>query len=468
MFSRSHSLETPTTRPSPRLPVEILEMIIGHLIYDKRSLLACSMTCYSWYIVTVPHLHHTLITRAYFWDRVYWDRYRGPKWPKPLRNVHNAGLLPLVKKFHIFGARFLNPPIFSSKRLSWCTLRHFTAFTNVQELGIDYLDISSFMPKIQRYFRCFLPTVRSLALREPQGSRRQIIYFIGLFKHLEDLKLIYDEADPQDEPADDPTLVPPFIPPLRGRLTVTCLTRVGVLEDMIDLFGGIRFRYMHLLNVVGMRLLLDACAETLETLRLYPTDPRGKELSLNGFKVLTDDFTGASSIQDFDLSRNKILRTLEVTGSGIVSRALYRAGLLDTATGPFAYALSTITSPAFTEITAFFRDYEFLGVAAPWRYSVLVFQLSPADIAMEASWFDWQFGVFQKMRKIRDYQLVLCVDAWDAVGEYAVGVLKEAVAAEKTKRRFDNTYVEPLVVYSPRGPRPQKMESWCSPYWIPL
>ena len=75
-----------------------------------------------------------------------------------------------------------------------------------------------------------------------------------------------------------------------------------------------------------------------------------------------------------------------------------------------------------------------------------------------------RFRVFQAMREIRDFQLVLCVDAWDAVGEYAMGVAKRAVAAEKAKRRFDDTYVEPLVVYSPRGPRPQKMESWCSPY----
>ena len=31
-----------------------------------------------------------------------------------------------------------------------------------------------------------------------------------------------------------------------------------------------------------MRLLLDACAETLETLRLYPNDPRSEEFFLGG------------------------------------------------------------------------------------------------------------------------------------------------------------------------------------------
>ena len=65
-------------------------------------------------------------------------------------------------------------------------------------------------------------------------------------------------------------------------------TRVGLLEDMINLFGGLGFRYMDLFDVDGTRLLLDICAKTLETLRLYPGDPRGKELSLDSVQVLAD------------------------------------------------------------------------------------------------------------------------------------------------------------------------------------
>ena len=252
-------------------------MIITHLVYDRHSLLACSLTCYSWYIAAVPHLHHTLITPGYFW-------HTGEKfmWSKPLWNMHKLGLLPLVKKFkiHIDFHYFFRK--ISPKRFTCCTLRHFFALTNVQELGIDHLDIPSFMPRIQRYFQHFLPTVRSLALRGPKGSRRQVLYFIGLFEHLEDLKLLYDGAKSQEEPADDKTLVPPSVPPLRGRLTIMCFTRMGLLEDMIDLFGGIRFRYMDLYNVDGMRLLLYTCAETLESLRLYPHDPRGEGPSLTG------------------------------------------------------------------------------------------------------------------------------------------------------------------------------------------
>jgi hypothetical protein len=439
-------------------------MIIDHLICDSRTLLACSLTCYSWYIVVAPHIHHTLVTKTHSWDAD-----TDLKWPKPLRNMHIIGLLPLVKKFHIRGASIYIIPIFSPKLLGWCTLFHFTALTNVQELGIDYLDIPSFIPRIRWYFGHFSLTVRSLALREPKGSRRQIIYFIGMFKHLEDLKLIYDKVNSKGEPAEDPILVPPFIPPLRGRLTAARLPRAGIWKDMIELFGGIRFRYMDLFNVAGTRLLLDACAETLETLRLYPSDPRGKELSLDGPRMRTDDLAAVSSIRDFDLSRNKFLRTLEVTG-----RSIDCGSSSKTTTRLLIYALSTIISPAFSEVTVIYRDSIFRGVSLPSSRRPVFWSLSLAEIAQEASWFDQQFEVFQAMHRVRDFQLVFYADVWERVGEYTMGVLKQAVAAEKVKRRFDDTYREPLVIYSPRASRLQKLEySTPGSYlfddpWIPL
>ena len=65
---------------------------------------------------------------------------------------------------------------------------------------------------------------------------------------------------------------------------IMCVTWVGLLKDMIVLFGGIRFRHMDLYKVDGVSLLLGACAETLETLRLYPTD-HGEEASLDDTNV---------------------------------------------------------------------------------------------------------------------------------------------------------------------------------------
>ena len=51
-----------------------------------------------------------------------------------------------------------------------------------------------------------------------------------------------------------------------------------VRQAMTYLRGGVRFRYMDLFGVGDTQILLYACAETLETLRLYPADPWGKQL----------------------------------------------------------------------------------------------------------------------------------------------------------------------------------------------
>jgi hypothetical protein len=368
----------------------------------------------------------------------------------------------LVEKVQIHRREFDRFLVFSPKQFNCSILRHFSALTNVQELGIDYLDIPRFMPRIRRYFGHFSPTLRSLALREPEGSRRQIIYFIGLFKHLEDLKLLYDPRRIQGEPANHLTLVPLFTPPLRGRLTITSFTRVGILKDMIDLFGGIRFRYMDLCGVDGMRLLLDACAETLETLRLYPTELRGKGLSSNSVPVLTDNFTAVSSPQDFDLSQNKSLQTLEVPAE-FVDRAMKVRSQAKTI-GILSYALSTITSPAFSEVAAFYRDYDFAGVDTWWSDPPFISWLSSAQWAEETSRHLRLLRAFQRVQKVRGFQLVLCVDVWDGVGKHCMQMMNRVVAAEKGRWWFGKISPEPLVVYSPRGSRPLsgQRDPWAS------
>ena len=91
--------ETPTPFPFPiaRLPQKLVEMIIACLAHDKPSLLARSMTCYLWYIATVPHLHHTLTADELtfcLWDEEY-------QWLKRLQKSYNSGTLPFVKRFRI-------------------------------------------------------------------------------------------------------------------------------------------------------------------------------------------------------------------------------------------------------------------------------------------------------------------------------------------------------------------------------
>jgi len=432
-------------------------MIIAHLTCNTHSLLACSLTCYSWYIAAVPHLHHTLVTPAYSWCRN--SKFT---WPKPLRHMHELGLLPLVKKFEVHESRFGDDDIFSPKRFNRDILRQFSALSNVQELGMDRLDIPKFMPMIQRYFGHFLPTVRSLTLREPQGSRHQIIYFIGVFQHLEDLKLLYSWAGFQEDPVDDLTLIPPFVPPLRGRLTMTCFTLVELLTDMIDLFGGIRFRYMDLYYVNGMQLLLDACVETLETLRLYPTDFSGKGSSVDGMRALADGFAASSSLGNTGLSQNKSLQTLEVTASS----------LLDGGPGFLTYLLSTITSPVFSKVAVFYRDRDFHGVQPTWLLDDYPFRwMSKAEEVEEAKRHHRQFEVLRNMHRVRDFQLVLYADVQECVGRYTVRVLEQAVAAEEAKGGFDGLFSKPSLVYTPRRFSPKFLDDYTagSPTpWFPL
>ena len=120
-------------------------MTIAHLIYDRRSLLSCSLTCYSWYTISVPHLHHTLVTQV-----LSWHNNTRLGWSKPLREASKLGLLPLVRKFGFHAVS--SDATFSPKRFNWRTLPHFSALTNVQELAIDHLDIPAFMPKLRRTF----------------------------------------------------------------------------------------------------------------------------------------------------------------------------------------------------------------------------------------------------------------------------------------------------------------------------
>jgi hypothetical protein len=253
--------------PAARLPHEIVEIIIGHLTYDRLSLLVCSQTCRSWYIASVPHLHHTIVTCP-------WTRAFQPKreWPEPLQHASKLGLLPLVKKLLVHNSPCV---YFSPKQLTHNILCQFSRLTNIQQFEITGLNIPSFTHGVRQYFSHFLPTLRSLSLGSPRGSRRQIVFFIGLFQHLEDLTLF--DCPWTREPDNDLPSIPPFAPPLRGRLLISQVREKGLLEDMVHLFGGIRFGYMHIFDVDGTLLLPRACANTLETLQLNPNDPRGEQ-----------------------------------------------------------------------------------------------------------------------------------------------------------------------------------------------
>ena len=247
-------------------------MIIAHLIYDRRSLGACSFASRSWYSTAVPHLHRTLAAQTGYWAN------GKIKWPKPLRITSQFGFLPFVTRVS------LSPGLddkFSAKLFSARTRREFSALTNVQELSIKHLDIPSFIPRIREYFRQFSPTLRSLTLTIAKGTGRQVAYFIGLFPPLEDVDLdmiprylwedrVIELAEVfqllsrgyfRGNQEDDMRLNPFSVPSPQGRLTVP--SGDDIAKGMTDLFGELRFRHMYLRESEIQQLLHEFNTPTL-------------------------------------------------------------------------------------------------------------------------------------------------------------------------------------------------------------
>ncbi|KAF9786180.1 hypothetical protein BJ322DRAFT_1058340, partial [Thelephora terrestris] len=129
------AFRTTIVRPSPfgKLPREIVEEILSYFICDIRNLLACSLTCRSWYLATVSHLHYSLTTD----ESPYASEDKDYHWPGPLEKMYDFGLLRLVKRFrirHSYGGRRFTP-----EDLGGRNLYYFSALENLQELGIDNL-----------------------------------------------------------------------------------------------------------------------------------------------------------------------------------------------------------------------------------------------------------------------------------------------------------------------------------------
>ena len=416
-------------------------MIVSHLIYDTPSLLACSMTCYSWYIAAVPHLHHSLTTDNY--GRPLPDRRC--LWPRPLQKSHEFGLLPLIKRLRI---RLDDYDEFTPAWLGRRTLHYFSVLANLQELGIDHLQASAFVPDIRRCFGHFSPTLRFLALKEPKGSCRQILYFIGLFPNLQDLKLNYRLPTVEEESTAGAMLTPLSIPPLRGRLTLTCFAREKLVKEMIALFGGLRFRYLDLFRVECVRLLLDACAETLETLRLYPTDPYGEQFfqkkRRNRIKQLIAN--NHALLRHFNLSQNRFLRTLETTAESINA-----AG--DTASDFLKTVLSSVTSPRPLDVVIIYRDDDCVYPPPCWECNLEPLRLhlcSQKIIDRLTLYHQRQLRVFREIHSVRDFRLVLCADISESSVGDVMKTLEDLVKAREVEGGLDRLLYKPLIVFERR------------------
>jgi len=236
------------------LPYEITEMIIAHLIHDIRTLKVCSLTCRSWYIITVPHIHHTLILgRGYPHSGL-----------KPLFKLHGLGLIPLVQEIRVERLRGVGN-WFLPQGFGRHGLRYFSAFANVHTLGLQRLEICRFFPRIGRYFGQFSPTLRSIVLLEPRCTPQQLSQFLSIFSNLDDIKIW---GLSPFAPVHGVMPVPFSKPKPGGLLVLGGFRWVETWTHFIASCGGLQFRRMELYTSVSCApVLLEACTNTLETLR---------------------------------------------------------------------------------------------------------------------------------------------------------------------------------------------------------
>ena len=210
---------------------------------------------------------------------------------------------------------------------------------------------------------------------------------------------------------------------------------------------------MDLFKVRCVRLLLDACVESLETLRLYPTDQYGEEFVLKGKQKRMNSspqfIANDQAVRlDFDLSRNKRLKTLETTAESITA-----AG--DVASGFLKAVLSTIASPLPLDVVVTYRDndIDYCIYYFPKGKPVRVKYAPQKERATVALRHPERFKVFSEMHRMREFRLVLCVDVLDCIAEYAVGVLERIVEEERMNGRLDFLLCEPLIISEIRSPR---------------
>lgn len=169
-----------------------------------------------------------------------------------------------------------------------------------------------------------------------------------------------------------------------------------------------------------------------------------------GCAISINNFTAGPSILDFDLSRNKCLQTLELSTHSI-DNAL-RKDSPDTITRHFKHVLSTIQSPTFSQIQFIYQAYSFNAIKISDRSRLTCIpQLSQSEKVEEALRHSKRFGLLRDVHKVRNFQLILRADVSEYFREYVMGMVNEALAAERARGGFSDLFPEPLLVYSPSG-----------------
>jgi hypothetical protein len=157
--------------------------------------------------------------------------------------------------------------------------------------------------------------------------------------------------------------------------------------------------------------------------------------------------TNNSSLEGFDLSRNKLLRVLEFSAPEM--RRWVEPNTLAFSSA-LNHAPSTITSPSVSKVTIFYRlidlDPIYYHKLTPSGPSSLGYKAEPVTKTHRMI-----FKMVLELQEIRDFRLELRVDIWDPLTESAMRRLERIVHNEWAEGRGDYISSRPLVTCSPQG-----------------
>lgn len=261
----------------------------------------------------------------------------------------------------------------------------------------------------------------TISLVLTSGTSLQILHFLGLFPSLDDIDVNWYLNKKLDSTTNHNPELPAQFPmrSLKGELKIAHYTVDTISRDMITPFGELRFQIMDLLNLAESQLLLEACRDTLQSVRVYPTSTKPHP-GLFQMHVLMR-FTGLEqeALQVYDLSRLHSLRSLEVHACSFTGTRFEQA-LYD--------IFSTINSPVFSEVR-------------------LVFQRHDLDYSSRIP-----FYTFRKMHSKMEFRMVCCLEVSKGYRDMGMQVLRKRMESEIEERKWSFLKLPLRLQISERGP----------------
>jgi len=147
-------------------------------------------------------------------------------------------------------------------------------------------------------------------------------------------------------------------------------------------------------------------------------------------------------LRDFNLSRNKSLRTLETTASSIDDAEGTASDFLMT-------VLSSVTSPVPVDVVIIYQDIhlEIPFIYPPYNPIMpIYFCYSRRTEMWDHSLYQRRLEVPHKVYSTRGFRLVLCADVCDRVVERAIQGLEDFVKAGKMEGGSSHFPYRPLII----------------------